>query len=587
RVTAWDDATNSSGYTAAFSFVIDTAAPPKPTLTSPGNNSETNDATPTFTWTDTGADSYTLQYATNAGFSVGLETVNRNTPGDSTSYTPGSNLAQGTWYWRVTAWDDATNSSGYTAAFTVLVDTTPPVLSNNRPAFKPSDEEILFQITIEDAGSGVFDDAVAATSVSARYDTDGEVVTNYIGQLDMDLTSGDSASGTYTADFPIAAGTFSQGDIVTWAVMARDTAGNVVNGNWANTYTVIITSATPEIVSSYVESTKMYSYYDTYDLRAVVTDVDADGDTANFEFVEVSIPIDGGDSVAMRWTQSSNTFDTVSTGNYFEVDNGSVVIDNDTLTVTFSVHFTWLFPSPGVTGKDLVITVKDVSGASTGPAVPTTRYYGDGGDSISIEPDVRVMNFVVNDDTRNPSDTVSFTGTVKYEGTDTPVADALIGKVEIVRAGNTVAQIPDADAAFTAEVTLPDTVGLFEYHPKVELVGSGGSVETTADLSLNTDAVTVDRIKITNITISNHVYYDGTRYWDNNDTDGTDTMTITLTGVWEYGGGNVDTATVKVGYGSDSDAYGVATFSGGTASIDVEENPGLGQIITRDGISCD
>ncbi|MEJ2536006.1 MAG: Ig-like domain-containing protein, partial [Calditrichia bacterium] len=125
HVEAFDPAGNNSGYQTAFSFTIDTDPPDVPTLLTPADGIYVTIGTPTFTWSSTagtGGD-YTLEYSQDGSFTTGVTTITGLT---SESYTPSSDLAEGTWYWHVEAFDQAGNNSGYQTAFSFDLDSEPP-----------------------------------------------------------------------------------------------------------------------------------------------------------------------------------------------------------------------------------------------------------------------------------------------------------------------------------------------------------------------------------------------------------------------------------------------------------------------------
>jgi len=76
-----------------------------PTLMEPGNGATTSDKTPTFEWSSTVA-GYQLEYDTDNTFTTNVTIVKDIT---TTSHTPTSPLASGTWYWRVRSGDNTTN----------------------------------------------------------------------------------------------------------------------------------------------------------------------------------------------------------------------------------------------------------------------------------------------------------------------------------------------------------------------------------------------------------------------------------------------------------------------------------------------
>jgi hypothetical protein len=107
--------------TVQVNFVVATNPPPAvPSLVSPTDASSTTDLTPTFDWADvSGATSYTIQVDNNSDFSSPEIT---NSPTAST-YTPASNLAAGTYYWRVLA-TNANGSSDYSGSWSVILNAT-------------------------------------------------------------------------------------------------------------------------------------------------------------------------------------------------------------------------------------------------------------------------------------------------------------------------------------------------------------------------------------------------------------------------------------------------------------------------------
>jgi len=106
--------------------------PPVPNLSTPANGAFSSNNKPAFTWenvsTITGTTiTYSLQVDDDAGFSSPV-TINR--PGlTSPSFTPTTALADGTYYWRVSAVGSQGTNSGWSASWSVTVDTTPPTVT--------------------------------------------------------------------------------------------------------------------------------------------------------------------------------------------------------------------------------------------------------------------------------------------------------------------------------------------------------------------------------------------------------------------------------------------------------------------------
>jgi hypothetical protein len=122
HIKAIDQALNESAYSADWSFTLDTAAPGIPTLVSPADGIFTNDDTPGLTWNSSaGANTYTLEYADNSGFTGAVQVSGLS----DTTYTMPS-LSDGDWYWHVKAVDQALNESAYSTAWSFTLDTAAP-----------------------------------------------------------------------------------------------------------------------------------------------------------------------------------------------------------------------------------------------------------------------------------------------------------------------------------------------------------------------------------------------------------------------------------------------------------------------------
>jgi len=116
--TAYIRATSDNSNESAFiSLTVGNPPPAVPTLALPADASSTSDLTPTFDWNDvSGATSYTILVDNNSDYSS--PEINQS-PTVST-YTPASNLAAGTYYWKVLA-TNANGSSDYSTSWTVTL----------------------------------------------------------------------------------------------------------------------------------------------------------------------------------------------------------------------------------------------------------------------------------------------------------------------------------------------------------------------------------------------------------------------------------------------------------------------------------
>jgi len=102
-------------------FVVDTTGPSIPVLVAPTNGILTKDTTPTFDWdASTGGPSYyQFQVDNDPGF--GTPEINLNVFHPTTQYTPGVDLAYGTYYWRVRAFDMVDNPSAWSTVWSVNI----------------------------------------------------------------------------------------------------------------------------------------------------------------------------------------------------------------------------------------------------------------------------------------------------------------------------------------------------------------------------------------------------------------------------------------------------------------------------------
>ncbi|MDD3044416.1 MAG: S8 family serine peptidase [Candidatus Delongbacteria bacterium] len=110
------NANGSSAYTSGWSVTLGNP-PAAPTLALPANASTLYILQPTFDWNDvSGATSYTILVDNNSNF--GSPEINQS-PAVST-YTPGTDMALGSYYWKVLS-TNTFGSSAYSSTYTVTV----------------------------------------------------------------------------------------------------------------------------------------------------------------------------------------------------------------------------------------------------------------------------------------------------------------------------------------------------------------------------------------------------------------------------------------------------------------------------------
>ncbi|MEJ0073816.1 MAG: chitobiase/beta-hexosaminidase C-terminal domain-containing protein [Candidatus Saccharibacteria bacterium] len=290
KAIAYDNAGSASTVTTQ-TYTIDGTAP-----SAPGSVAVTSvqtDNTPALSWsastdniggTGLADPTYTVEWANSSDFSSNDTTDTTN----STSYTVGSSLTDGTWYFRVKATDNAGNDSDWSDTASILIDTETP----NQPTANPSGgayqtaQSVTLSATDRDGGSGIASiwyttdgsTPVASGGTSTQYTSTPISVT---GTETIKATSYDNAgnkssvmSQTYTLDITapnqptadVAAGTYNSNKTIT--LTATDNGGG--SGIDAIYYT--LDGSTPDTGSASVNSGDTVTVTSNATLKAVAYD---------------------------------------------------------------------------------------------------------------------------------------------------------------------------------------------------------------------------------------------------------------------------------------------------------------------------
>jgi CheY-specific phosphatase CheX len=215
RARAQDAAGNLSSWSPASSFVVDTVPPSTPPLVSPAAAARVTSVALGATFSDPDAgDTGTVAYelCSDPACSTVLQT----------SATP-TGLADGTYYWRARATDDAGNQSAWSATRAVTLDTTAPSV----PATGgPADGAYL---NAAPALSGTFADPDPGDtgSVTLELCSDSACTTPVQTHVGSPWTPSGLA-GTYY-----------------WRAQATDAAGNV--SAWSPTHSFTVDSTPPDV----------------------------------------------------------------------------------------------------------------------------------------------------------------------------------------------------------------------------------------------------------------------------------------------------------------------------------------------------
>jgi len=210
------------------------------------------------------------------------------------------------------------------------------------------------------------------------------------------------------------------------------------------------------------------------------TIVDSDGVT---DFVNATIELSY--NIVLKWENSTNTFSEYQdVNNYCTLDSsGSLKVDVNSTAykLCWRIKLSWSFPEGYVSIISTNTVVFDNQGASSSNSQTNLFYFED---------DLIIHSADVNDDRVNPSQTITFTGTIYYEGTTIPPEDVsgITAKIELdgVEKGSTTTI--DANGQFSISLTAESSVAVYSYN--VYVVTDENSVQN------QTVTVIVDRLKV-------------------------------------------------------------------------------------------
>lgn len=179
---------------ATTTVLIDTTAPSAPGV--PSGTSPTADTTPTVSWSassDAGSGlagtPYFVQWSQSSGFSGTIYAAQSGT----TSFTPTSTLAEGSWYFRVRAIDVSENASAYSTSAALVIDLTAPTVTVNGN----STPTIIQNQPYSEVGASA-SDAVSGNLTSSIIQT-GSVNTSVPGSYTLTYTATDTAGNSGSA----------------------------------------------------------------------------------------------------------------------------------------------------------------------------------------------------------------------------------------------------------------------------------------------------------------------------------------------------------------------------------------------------
>jgi C1A family cysteine protease len=257
-VRVQDAAGNWGDWSDPFTVMILPPIPGSPTLVSPANKSAINDNTPTFDWLEVNYDDGGYGLMVDEDKRFGSPEIGTTTLAGVTEYTPGSPLADGSYYWKVQAKNENGEWGKWSKVRKFTVDTTPPAV----PTLKsPADGSNV-------VGTPAFEWYGVTDAVAYRFE---------YGEAD------DPETYTYRSDVINTVTTYTPPtmDIMItyyWFVQAQDAVGNW--SDWSDPFTVKIIPpkpAAPALISpawgyvtldtSFDVSWDAVDYGNTYQIR--------------------------------------------------------------------------------------------------------------------------------------------------------------------------------------------------------------------------------------------------------------------------------------------------------------------------------
>ena len=202
----------------------------------------TNDTTPTLEWNNvTGASTYTLQYSEQSDFSTYTELG--SLVGDACTIS--EELSDGTWYWRIRAFDGNGVAGWWTSADSFAVDTVSPNVSSTVPANSATEiatnttvtatflEEMdSFTITTDTfflSGSGNIAGTVTYSGTTAIFTPTSSLNYNKIYTATITTGAKDLAGNALEADYTWSFTTGSEPDTTAPTVSSTAPANNATD----------------------------------------------------------------------------------------------------------------------------------------------------------------------------------------------------------------------------------------------------------------------------------------------------------------------------------------------------------------------
>ena len=273
-----------------------------------------------------------------------------------------------------------------------------------------------------------------------------------------------------------------------------------------------------------------------YNFRAMVSD--AQGGT-DLNYVDMTLD-QGGQILRFRWTESTDAFsEQYDPNGYVSISSSSAdsSLNGNQWTLDFKITFAWTYPDESLHTVRLY-SLDDNSGSDTDDY--SNQYY--------VENDLTFSGLIVSDYRVNPSQTLTMSGTIYYQGTSISPNDGnynVVIKLSGVQKGSTDTTL--VSGAFSvSDVVASTTVNFYVYTVECTYMASAGSFAT----------VVVDKMKVISYAVS-----------DSRDNIN-DNVNIDATVKYEYDSVAVTTGTLTInGYSASHQGSGVYRITRTSATV--------------------
>lgn len=216
QIRAVDSSGNKDTTPASYTWRVDTTPPAKPTITSPANNTSTNNNKPPMSGTAEASSTVLIfDGTTQIGIAVTGPATATNT-GSTWSFTPTTALAEGTHSITAKAKDAAGNIGPASSVLIITIDTVKPTVVSTIPANGATN------VVVSSSVSGTFSEKINSATITSTTFTLSDGTSSIAGSRSV---SADGKTVTFTPSSPLKFSTTYTGILTTGV---KDLAGNAL-----------------------------------------------------------------------------------------------------------------------------------------------------------------------------------------------------------------------------------------------------------------------------------------------------------------------------------------------------------------------